>query len=280
MKWPNNHSTSLGFVKIQDESDFDNYRYSGKITSECLSMLGRMVANKTTKSLVELDAAAEEFFLSKNTIPVFKGYHGFPASVCISVNHQLVHGIPSDYVLQEGDIVTFDTGCNYRRSITDSALTCIFGEPKNTASKELVDATQESLYSGIKAISINGRVGAVGNAIFRYAKGKGYKVIETYTGHGISLDQVHSDPIVLNKSEPNTGPRFRPGMVIAIEPLLVFGNSSANTRTADDKWTVLSDGLSAHFEHSILILNDSVEILTWRDDEHKISNRIFFNKKE
>ncbi len=267
MKWPNNSSTSLGFVKIQNKEDYDNFRYAGQITAECLSMLESAVAAKTTQNLKELDSMAEEFFLSKDTIPVFKGYHGFPATVCISVNDQLVHAIPSDYKLQDGDLVTFDTGCNYRRAIADSALTCIYGQPKSAKDRELVSATQVALYAGIKAISIKGRVGAVGNAIFRSARGNGYKVIETYTGHGISLDQVHSDPTVYNKSEFESGPRFRAGMIIAIEPLLVNQTSSTNTRVAEDKWTVLSDGLSAHFEHSVLVLEDGVEILTHRENE-------------
>ncbi len=271
MKWPNNSSTSLSFVKIQDKEVHDNFRYAGKITADCLSMLEQAVVEKTTKNLVELDALAEEFFISNNTIPVFKGYHGFPATVCISVNHQLVHGIPTDYKLQDGDVVTFDTGCNYRRAIADSALTCIYGGSKNGlgigSDTALVFATQQALYAGIKAISIPGRVGAVGNAIYRSARRKGYNVIEAYTGHGISLDQVHSDPTVYNKSESDSGPRFKSGMVIAIEPLLVNSTSSTNTEVAADKWTVLSDGLSAHFEHSVLVLDDKVEILTHRKNE-------------
>jgi methionyl aminopeptidase len=267
MKWPNKSSSAIGLIKIQHEEVHDNYRYAGKVTADCLSMLEQQVAEKTIKSLVELDAMAEDFFLSNNTFPVFKGYHGFPSTVCISVNHQLVHAIPSDYKLKDGDLVTFDTGCNYRRAIADSALTCIYGNSNSNDDIALVDATRQALYAGIKAISINGRVGAVGNAIYKSAKRKGYKVIETYTGHGISLDQVHSDPTVYNKSDPDSGPRFKSGMIIAIEPLLVNSTSTTNTRVADDKWTVLSDGLSAHFEHSVLVLDGKVEILTHRKNE-------------
>lgn len=256
----------MSFVKLQSKEDFDNYRYAGRITAECLSMLREAVVNKTTKSLLELDEIAEEFFRSKNTLPVFKGYKGFSGVCCMSVNNQLVHTPPRDYKLQDGDIISFDTGCNFKGTISDSALTCIYGHPSKE-NTDLVQATQECLYAGIKSISKNGRVGAIGEAIFYTAKKKGYKVIERYTGHGISLNEVHSQPTILNRSESDQGVRFQSGMVIAIEPLLVPNNCSTDTYTGNDGWTVWSSGPSAHWEHSVLISEDNIEIITHRKDE-------------
>lgn len=262
MKQYDDNKDSL-FIKAQLEDEWDDYRYSGSITADCLSMLEERVASKTSLSLKDLDILAEEFFNSRDTIPVFKDYRGFPASVCMSVNHQLVHGIPTDRKLQEGDVISFDTGCNYRGAITDSALTCIYGEAKSQQDIDLVQATKECLSAAIKAVSLDGRVGVVGHAIFHAARKKGYKVIERYTGHGISRNQVHSDPPILNKDDIDNGIRFQKGMIFAIEPLLVIGNST-ETEIDNDKWTVLSKGMSAHFEHSILMTDNGPEILTQR----------------
>lgn len=267
MKWPNSFYTPQNFIKIQ--TNLDHFRYAGKITAKCLSMLEQAVLQKTTKSLLELDALAEEFFLDNKTHPVFKNYHGFPNTVCISVNKQLVHGIPTDYRLQDGDVVTFDTGCNFKGAIADSALTCIFGQPKDRQHVELVSATKEALYAGIRKVLTKNRVGAIGNAIFHSARKNGFKVIETYSGHGISLDHVHSDPLIPNKSDENFGIRLKPGMVIAIEPLLVLGNSTKTT-VDDDRWTVWANDICSHFEHSVIVNDSGPEIITLREKEVNI----------
>ena len=259
----------IGFIKIQPNDYFDDFRYAGKITADCLSLLEGLVSSKTSKSLIELNQVAEDYFLSKNVNPIFKGYHGFPAAVCCSVNKQLVHSIPTDYVLQDGDIVTFDTGCSYKNGIADSAVTCIFGEPKDKRHIELVETTQKCLYNAIKSISINNRIGVIGNSIFNTARKNGFKVIENYSGHGIS-DQVHSDPVILNKAEIDSGARIKSGMVLAIEPLLVLGNST-RTSISENNWDVMTDDLSAHYEHSILVNDTGVEVLTLRENENRIS---------
>lgn len=266
MKRLSNLQQPVNFVKIQEEKTFDDYRYAGKITARCLSLLEKLVKDKTSKTLLELDKIAEEFFISCGTEPVFKGYHGFPASVCMSVNDQLVHGIPTDYKIQDGDIVSFDTGCKFNGAIADSALTCIFGNPKEESHVKLVQSTKNALYAGIKSIKISSKVGSIGNAVYRSSKASGHKVIEQYTGHGISLHNVHSDPPILNKAEPDDGVRIREGMVMAIEPLLVLGDS-VRTTISDDNWTVMSDNLSAHFEHSVLVTESKVEVISLREEE-------------
>lgn len=265
MKLPIDPIKNIGFVKLQDNSKFDDFRYAGKITAECLSLLEQLVKDKTTNSLLELDKIAEDYFISKNTKPVFKGYCGFPATVCCSVNKQLVHSIPTEYKLQDGDIISFDTGCQYKDGLSDSAITCIFGEPKEKQHLELVNATKKCLYNAIKVIKPGRRIGVIGDAIYNTARKNGYKVIENYSGHGIS-DQIHSEPILLNKAEIDSGVRIKPNMVLAIEPLLIIGNST-KTRVADNNWDVICDNITAHYEHSILIHDDKTEILTLRDGE-------------
>jgi methionyl aminopeptidase len=248
MKRLNNQVQHMMFVKCQPEEDWDNYRFSGRITAACLTMLESLVASKTSLSLLELDGLAETFFRDNGVDPVFKGYHGFPASVCMSVNEQLVHGIPTDRKLQEGDIITFDTGCNYKGTITDSALTCIFGKPKSNEDVDLVQSTKDCLNEAIKSV----RVG----------------LNERYTGHGISRDAVHSDPPVLNKAEIEDGIRIQHGMVLAIEPLLIPAENTTVTVVDEDNWTVISSGISSHEEHTILIKNNGIEVLTKRQNEN------------
>jgi methionyl aminopeptidase len=268
MKRLNNQVQHMMFVKCQPEEDWDNYRFSGRITAACLTMLESLVASKTSLSLLELDGLAETFFRDNGVDPVFKGYHGFPASVCMSVNEQLVHGIPTDRKLQEGDIITFDTGCNYKGTITDSALTCIFGKPKSNEDVDLVQSTKDCLNEAIKSVRVGLNVGSIGNTIYHTARKKGYRVIERYTGHGISRDAVHSDPPVLNKAEIEDGIRIQHGMVLAIEPLLIPAENTTVTVVDEDNWTVISSGISSHEEHSILIKNNGIEVLTKRQNEN------------
>ena len=268
MKTSNDYLNHSQFVKLQSKDSFEDFRYSGKITSECLSMLKGFVLSGTNKSLKQLDIIAEEYFLDNKTVPVFKGYFGFPSSVCMSINKELVHGIPKDYYLQDGDMISFDTGCNYNGSITDSAITCIFGNPKSIEHINIINATYDCLKEAIRSININNRIGVIGNTIFHTARKKGFKIIEKYTGHGISNNCVHSDPPILNKSEINDGVRVKNGMVIAIEPLLISNLSSTKTYVKDDGWTVISESpISCHFEHSILISENNVEVLTERKNE-------------
>lgn len=269
MRRQNNIINSNSFIKIQEEKDFENYRYAGKITAGCLSLLEKEVINGTGKTLKQLDLIAEEFFLDNKTKPVFKGYHGFPASVCISIDnkaiHQLIHSIPTDYVPQEGDLISFDTGCNFNGAISDSALTTAINDT-TMANYRLMDTGRRCLYEGMKQIRKGNKTGAIGNAIFHTARKQEYKVIEEYTGHGISLNQVHSDPPIFNKSDPSSGIEFISGMVFAIEPLLVRGDST-KTKIDRDGWTIVSENVSCHYEHSILINGDKVEVLTRREGE-------------
>lgn len=249
-------------VKLKNQDWLDKQRVAGKIVAKTLAMLQNEVCNGTQLTLIELNERAEALIYFSGATPTFKNYKGFPAGVCISVNKQLVHGIPTDYVLQEGDVVSFDLGATYEGAIADSALTCIYGTPKSDLHVKLVKATEESLMKGIEAIKVGNRLGTIGHAISRCAKGYGFGVINNYGGHGLDWDVPHAAPFVANKSTPEEGIHIQPGLSIAIEPMLVMG--SLETKTADDGWTVLTNDIGAHFEHSVFVHEDHVEIITDR----------------
>lgn len=255
---------SNSLVKLKDNNWLEKQRVAGRITAGALMLLEQEVKSRTTKSLLELSELADEYMMDNGCSATFKNYKGFPAAVCISVNKQLVHGIPTDYKLQEGDVVKFDLGATYQRAIADSALTCIYGEPKDPIHFKLITACYESLMKGIAAIKVGSNLGVIGHAIYKSVKGNSnFGLITNYGGHGISWDQPHAMPFVSNKDSPNNGIRIQPGLTIAIEPMLVLG--STETFTEKDNWTVCGMGISSHFEHSIFVHEDHVEIITNRN---------------
>lgn len=254
------------FVTIKDQWWLDRQRISGKVVSQILSLLENLVKDKTTKSLLELDKIAEEFILQNSCTPCFKGYKGFPNSVCISVNDQLVHGIPTDYKLKEHDVVSFDLGAEFKGVISDAARTIIFGQPKSEQHTKLIQATKECFDKAVNAIKIGNRLGCIGNAIYKHARENNFSVVIKYGGHGIDISKdgkgkPHAQPFVCNKANIDEGIRICAGMTLAIEPLLVIGSSN-NTRTGSDNWTVYTDNISAHYEDTIFIHKDKVEIMT------------------
>ncbi len=255
--------SSNGLIKLKNQDWLEKQRRAGKIAARTLLALQSYVENKATYSLLELNSIAEEFIESHGGSCTFKGYKGFPAGVCISVNKELVHGIPKDYKLQEGDLVSFDLGVTIEGAIADTAITCIFGQPKSERHVRLVKATETALMKGIEAVAVGKRLGSIGNAIYRYAKGEDFGIINNYGGHGLDWDTPHASPFVANKGELDEGLRIQPGLAIAIEPMLVIG--STKTRTALDGWTVMTDDIGAHFEHSIFVHDDHVEIITDRN---------------
>jgi methionyl aminopeptidase len=250
-------------IKLKNKDWLDKQRVAGKIAARTLLLLQDYVQNKSFHSLKAMNDSAEKFITDSGGTPTFKGYKGFPAGVCMSVNKQLVHGIPSDVVLDEGDVISFDLGVTYQGAIADTAITCIFGKPKSDKHVDLIKSTEEALMRGIAAVSIGKKIGVIGNAISKYAKGKGYGVINSYGGHGLDWDTPHATPFIPNKSEIDEGVRIQSGLAIAIEPMLVTG--STTTRVLDDNWTVVTDDIGAHAEHSIFVHEDHVEIITDRN---------------
>ena len=256
-------NTSL--IKLKDDVFLANQRKAGKIAAGALTLLAQAVKDKTTKSLLELDQMAEEYILSHGGIPTFKGYGTppFPSSVCISVNKQLVHGVATDYFLQEGDLVSFDLGATVEGAIGDTAITVIYGEPKSLEHVRLIEATQECLNRGIAAVKVGSRVGEIGHAISKCARGHGYDVYTSYGGHGLEHGKPHAAPFIANRAHVDEGIRIQAGMCLAIEPLLTRG--STETYIAEDNWTVVGKQLNAHFEHTIYVHEAHVEIITARE---------------
>jgi methionyl aminopeptidase len=209
---------------------------------------------------IELDKLAEDFIRSKDATPSFKGYEGFPYTLCISVNSEVVHGFPSDYVLKNGDIVSIDIGACYKGYHGDSAWTYKVGQV-DEKTEFLLEHTEKSLFIGLEQIKPGNRVGDIGYAIQKYAEEHNLGVVKELCGHGVG-SSVHEDPEVPNFGIPNTGTRLKEGMVIAVEPMLTLG--SPRIFVHDNDWTIdTEDGSpSAHFEHTVVVTADGYEILT------------------
>jgi len=233
-------------------------RQAGRIVAEILKIISeKIVPGMKTK---ELDNIAEEELARLGAKSSFKGYRGFPASLCVSLNDEIVHGIPGDRVMHDGDIVSLDFGAIYNGFQGDSAMTVIVGKA-NPEAKKLIETTRDTLQAGIEAARDGATLGDISAAIQNHAESKGYSIVREYTGHGIGRD-MHEDPQIPNFGLPGTGPVLKKGMTLAIEPMLNIG--SWRTRVAEDNWTVLTaDGsLSAHFEHTIAINDKEAEVLT------------------
>jgi methionyl aminopeptidase len=211
----------------------------------------------TTK---QLDVIAEQFIRKQGAIPSFKGYNGFRGSICASVNNELVHGIPGDRLLHEGDIISIDIGAKYNGYHGDSAWTYPVGNIDETSCR-LLEVTEESLFMGLKEAKPGERLSNISHAIQTYVEANGFSIVREYVGHGVGQD-LHEDPQIPHYGPPNKGPRLKPGMVLAIEPMVNAG--SRYVKTLADDWTVVTvDGkMCAHFEHTIAITETGYEILT------------------
>ena len=254
----NSASSYSGGITIKSPQELDSMRRAGAVVGAALDLLKASVEpGMTTK---DLDRIAHKEIIRQGAKPTFKGYRGFPASICTSVNEEIVHGIPGKRVLREGDIVKVDVGATLESMIGDAAVSIAVGEVSPEAAS-LMDDTRLSLEEGIKAAQPGGRVGDIGAAVQAYGESRGYGVVREFVGHGVGRF-LHEDPQVPNYGQPGMGRLLRVGMCIAIEPMFNLGDW--HTKILDDEWTVVTaDGkLSAHFEHSIAITKDGPEILT------------------
>lgn len=234
-------------------------REACRISAEALRLAGDAVQPGVTTA--EIDRIAEKYILSQGAVPNFKNYQGYPATACISINNEVIHGIPSKKrVLKSGDIVSIDLGAKFDGYHGDNAATFACGEISEEA-KRLMDTTRESLYEGIAAAVSGGRLGDIGHAIQQYVEQRGYSVVRQFVGHGVGT-QLHEAPEVPNYGTPGRGIRLMSGMTLAIEPMVNAGHY--DVKVMPDGWTVLTkDGsLSAHFEHTIVITPDGPQILT------------------
>ncbi|MGD6879065.1 type I methionyl aminopeptidase [Bacillus infantis] len=233
-------------------------REAGRIVALTHQELQKHVAPGITTG--ELDTIAEAFIRKHDAIPSFKGYNGFRGSICASVNNELVHGIPGDRVLNEGDIISIDIGAEYNGYHGDSAWTYPVGTVDRQV-RHLLDVTEQSLYEGLKESKPDVRLSNISHAIQTYAEANGFSIVREYVGHGIGQD-LHEEPQIPHYGPPNKGPVLKPGMVLCIEPMVNAG--SRYVRTLADDWTVVTvDGsMCAHFEHTIAITETGYEILT------------------
>jgi methionyl aminopeptidase len=249
---------------LKTDREIGLLREAGQIAAEALAWAGRnAVPGRTT---AELDAGVEAMIRARGGTPEFKGYHGFPASICASVNEEVVHGIPGGRTLQEGDILSVDVGVRYRDFVGDTAWTFPIGSI-SAAAKRLLKATEEALEAAIRAARVGGRLSEIARAVQEVAEAYGYSLVKDYAGHGVGR-QMHEEPQVPNFVDAHllrNDVVLEEGLVIAIEPMLCVG--SGQTRVAADRWTVLTadGGLSAHFEHSVAFTASGVEVLTRLD---------------
>jgi len=245
-------------IVIKSEQEVATMRQAGRIVATILEMLKlHMRPGMKTEELDVITAREVERLGAK---PSFKGYRGFPANLCVSVNDEIVHGIPGKRVLREGDIVSLDFGAIFDGIQGDAAITVGVGKVSPQA-KQLMETTEGALKAGIAAAHAGARLGDISAAIQRYAESRGYSVVREYTGHGIG-QQMHEEPQIPNFGLPGRGPVLKKGMTLALEPMVNIGDW--HTRLGDNHWTVFtSDGsLSAHFEHTIAVTDGEPEVLT------------------
>lgn len=233
-------------------------REAGRIVAETHRLLAKSIEPGITT--LELDSIADSFIRSQEATPSFKGYNGFSGSICASVNEELVHGIPGKRKLNEGDIISIDIGAEYRGYHGDSAWT--YGVGKITdAAQQLLDVTEQSLYAGLALVKPDVRLYTISHAIQRVIEDAGFSVVREYVGHGIGA-ALHEEPQIPNYGIPDRGPRLKPGMALAIEPMVIAGGR--HVKTLADNWTVVTADSSwcAHFEHTVAVTPDGCEILT------------------
>lgn len=233
-------------------------REAGRIVAEAHRLMKQAVQPGVTTA--ELDRIADTYIRSQGAVPSFKGYNGFPASICASTNEELVHGFPGPRKLVEGDIISIDIGAQYRGYHGDSAWTYGVGRISDEAGR-LLDVTEASLYAGLELVKPDVRLFTVSHGIQKVIEEAGFSVVREYVGHGVGKD-LHEEPQIPNYGIPDRGPRLKPGMTLAIEPMVVAGERYV--KTLSDNWTVVTvDGsLCAHFEHTIAVTEDGYEILT------------------
>lgn len=246
-------------IFLKTEEDIALMKQGALILSQALGVIAQAIKPGVTTK--ELDKLAEIYIGDQGGVPSFKGYDGFPASLCISVNEVVVHGIPSQYALREGDIVSIDAGVFYKGFHSDSAYTFPVGEIKKEA-QELLKVTKEALYLGIAQAVVGKRVGDIGAAVEEHVLRHGYSVVKDLAGHGVG-QFLHEDPQVLNYGRRGVGVQLKKGMVLAIEPMINQGKSGVRF-SKEDGWTVTTadQKLSAHFEHTVAVGEQHAEILT------------------
>jgi len=245
-------------IPLKSEKDLEMMRRAGKILAKIMQDLQKFIG--VGISTDEIERLAEKLVHRENVMPAFKGYKGFPATICTSVNEEIVHGIPSQRILKEGDIISLDLGVNYEGYFSDIAVTLTVGQV-DSRTKKLVEVTQKALSLGIKQVRIDKHLSNISYAIQNYVEKHGFTVVRQFVGHGIGKN-LHEEPEIPNFGRPHQGPLLKKGMVLAIEPMVNMG--TWESEVLDNGWTaVTKDGMpSAHFEHTVAVTENGPEILT------------------
>ncbi len=245
-------------IELKGPEEIAVMREAGRADAEVLAILRQEI--RPGLVLKKLDDIVRREFAKRKVVPTFLNYHGYPARACVSVNDEVVHGIPDSRILQEGDIVSIDLGATYKGFVGDAAITVGVGRISPVAER-LVRVTEEALWQGIKAAKAGARLGQISAAIQTHAEGNGFSVVREYVGHGVGRS-MHEEPQVPNFGPPDRGPLLQKGMTLALEPMITAGNWQ--TKKDSDGWTVrTADGsLAAHFEHTIVITEGEAEVLT------------------
>jgi len=249
-------------IELKSPAEFELMRAAGLVVADTLTLLRDAVEPGMTTG--DLDAVARQSIAAAGATPSFLGYHGFPAVICTSVNDEIVHGIPGDRVICDGDVVSIDCGAIVDGWHGDAAFTMTVGETSDDVG-QLLEVTEDALWRGIAKAVVGGRLGDIGHAVESHVRASGgYGLVEDYVGHGIGTS-MHMDPSVPNYGSPGNGPKLVVGMALAIEPMVNLGGR--HTRTLEDEWTVVTlDGSrSAHFEHTVAITADGPWVLTAHD---------------
>jgi methionyl aminopeptidase len=247
-------------IVCKSSAEIEKMRAANQVVSDVLAELAAMVAPGVTTA--DLDRTAERLVRSAGAEPAFKGYRGYPATLCASVNDQVVHGIPADRKLLEGDIISLDMGVKLNGFFGDSAITVPVGRVPEAVLR-LLRVTQEALDKGIEQVRPGGRISDIGHAIQQHVEANGFSVVREFVGHGIGA-ALHEEPQIANYGEPGRGPRLAEGMVLAIEPMVNMGRPAV--KVLSDGWTAVTrDGsLSAHFEHTVAVTKHGSSVLTQR----------------
>jgi methionyl aminopeptidase len=249
-------------IVCRSTAELEKLRAAGRLVGEVLTeLIARVKPGVTT---AELDQLAEARILRAGATPAFKGYHGYPATICASINEEVIHGIPSGRrMLNEGDVISIDVGASLDGYFGDSAVTLAVGAVSEGAAT-LLRVTEESLYKAIAAVKAGGRISDIGHAVQKHVEAYGFSVVREFVGHGIG-QRMHEEPQIPNYGEPGRGPRLTEGMVLAIEPMVNAGKAAV--KVLGDGWTAVTrDGsLSAHFEHTVAVTADGPWILTARE---------------
>lgn len=262
-------------ITLHDNQWLSRQKYAGEVVAELHRYFFSLFHSKAKISMKHLDTHAGNFILSKKCTPTFYKYKGFPGTICISIDNTLVHGFFSrDFNIVDGSVVKIDIGATFEGAIADCAFTYMYGNPKDSRIPNLLISCQNALNKSIEKVVVGNNIGAIGSVIYEEGKNNGFGVITAYGGHGLDYNKLHTPPFISNKAKATDGITIQAGMALAIEPMFVLGDNINTRVSVQDKWSVCTKDIGAHFEHSVTLdLNGDLHIIA----DHKLDAKEFFN---